>query len=54
MVAAANYVGIFNAGDTIRLFWASGEGSMILNSDPSFYGGPDNPSAMITIVPVGA
>ena len=53
-VAALNIVQTFAAGDNIQVYWASDNPLMVLAALPSAMGGPTIPSAIVTIVPVGA
>ena len=52
--AALNYIITLTAGQYIELYWATDDTSNLLVGTTSLYGGPDIPSAIITIVPVGA
>jgi hypothetical protein len=53
-VAALNLVETFAAGDNIQVFWASDNLNMTLAALASTMGGPSAPSAIVTVVPVGA
>jgi hypothetical protein len=53
-VAALNLVETFAAGDNIQVFWASDNINMTLATLVSTMGGPAIPSAIVTVVPVGA
>lgn len=53
-VAALNFVDTFAAGDNIQVFWASNNSLMTLAALASTMGGPAIPSAIVTVVPVGA
>ena len=54
--AALNYVESLNAGDYLQLFWSTADADNYLYaaSAPTALGGPAIPSAIVTIVPVGA
>ena len=52
--AALNYVESLAAGDYLELIWASGDANMQMITAPSLFGGPQIPSVILTIVPVGA
>ena len=52
--AALNYLVQMAAGDYVELYWASGDSNMVLLTQASSYGGPQIPSVILTIVPVGA
>lgn len=52
--AALNYLVQMTAGDYVELYWASGDSNMVLLTQASSYGGPQIPSVILTIVPVGA
>ena len=51
--AALNYVESLAAGDYLELIWASGDANMQMITAPSLFGGPQIPSVILTIVPVG-
>jgi hypothetical protein len=53
-VAALNLIETFAAGDNIQVFWASDNINMTLATLASTMGGPAIPSAIVTVVPVGA
>jgi hypothetical protein len=53
-VAALNLIETFAAGDNIQVYWASDNVLMTLATLASTMGGPNVPSAIVTIVPVGA
>jgi hypothetical protein len=52
--AALNYIVQLTAGQNVELYWASSYANMVLSATTSLYGGPDIPSAIVTITPVGA
>jgi hypothetical protein len=52
--AALNYVISLAAGDTLELYWATDNLNIALAGLSSAFGGPDIPSVIATIVPVGA
>ena len=52
--AALNYVESLAAGDYLELIWASDDANMQMITTPSLFGGPQIPSVILTIVPVGA
>jgi hypothetical protein len=52
--AALNYIITLAAGQYIELYWATDDTSNLLYGNASLYGGPNVPSAIITVVPVGA
>jgi hypothetical protein len=53
-VLALNYVLTLNAGDNFQLYWVTDDVNNLILGEPSLFGGPDIPSAIVTIVPVGA
>ena len=53
-VAALNLVETFAAGDNVQVYWASDNANITLAALASTMGGPAIPSAIVTIVPVGA
>lgn len=53
-VAALNLIETFTAGQYIEVYWASDNINMTLAALASTMGGPSSPSAIVTIVPVGA
>jgi hypothetical protein len=53
-VAALNLVESLSAGQYIEVFWASDNSNMTLAALSSTMSGPSIPSAIVTIVPVGA
>jgi|688.fasta_scaffold12081_4 hypothetical protein len=52
--AALNYIVTLTAGQYLELYWATDDTSNILYGATSLFGGPDIPSAVITVTPVGA
>jgi hypothetical protein len=52
--AALNYVETLASGDYLELIWATDNLNMTLAALPSTMGGPNIPSVILTIVPVGA
>lgn len=54
--AALNYVVSLNAGDYLQLFWSTADidNYLYAATAPTALGGPAIPSAIVTIVPVGA
>ena len=52
--AALNFIDTLNAGDYLQLYWAAGDVHLRLAALASSYGGPNIPSAIVTVVPVGA
>jgi hypothetical protein len=53
-VAALNLVETLTAGQNIQVYWASDNINMTLATLTSTMGGPSIPSAIVTVVPVGA
>lgn len=51
--ASLNYVFSLGAGEDVQLYWATDNISVKLAALPSVTDGPDVPSAIVTIVPVG-
>ena len=54
--AALNYIEQLAAGDYLELIWSTGDvdNTLLAITEPTALGGPDIPSAIVTIVPVGA
>lgn len=52
--AALNYVVQLAAGESVQLVWATDNANIRLATPASIMGGPGIPSAIVTIVPVGA
>jgi hypothetical protein len=52
--AALNFVEALAAGDNLELYWAAGDTHLRLQALASSFGGPNIPSAIVTVVPVGA
>jgi hypothetical protein len=52
--ASLNYIVALTAGQYIELYWATDNIDNVLYADTSLFGGPAIPSAIITVVPVGA
>jgi hypothetical protein len=53
-VAALNFIETFAVGDYLELYWATDNLNIQLATPASTMGGPSVPSAIVTIVPVGA
>jgi hypothetical protein len=53
-VAALNFIETFAIGDYLELYWATDNLNIQLATPASTMGGPAVPSAIVTIVPVGA
>ena len=51
--AALNFVEALAANDTLQLYWAAEDSDLRLQALASQFGGPNIPSAIVTIVPVG-
>jgi uncharacterized membrane protein len=51
--AALNYVETLASGDYLELIWATDNIDMTLAASASTMGGPNIPSVILTIVPVG-
>lgn len=51
-VAAWDFIVNFAAGDNAQIYWATDNHHIIIQHDTSTMGGPDIPSAIVTVIPV--